>query len=284
MVRLPLTWLKATGRTCGALAWHFARKRRLVAQRNVALCFPELGHQAHQQLARNNFTQLGMAAMESAWSWLGRHHETPGYLERFEVEGYEHYTQALAQGRGVIVLGVHLMAIDVIGPALVAQRMQLNVIYRYNKNPVIEQAIKRGRARFYPKVIEREDTRGIVSALKSGEAIWYAADQDYGRHHSTFPTFFDIPAATITGTMRLARMRNSPVLLLSQYRCADNLSWRIRFSPVLQDFPTDDLLADTQRVNNLLEAAIREAPEQYLWPHRRFKTRPMQSQPSLYEH
>ena len=212
--------------------------------------------------------------MESAWSWLGRQHLATHYLDRFSIEGFEHYTRALAQGRGVIVLGVHLMAIDVIGPALLAKQMRLNVIYRYNKNPVIEQAIKRGRGRFYPQVIERENTRGIVAALKSGEAIWYAADQDYGKHHSVFPTFFGVPAATITGTMRLARLRNSPVLLLSQYREPNHQSWRICFSPVLDQFPSEDPLADTQRVNNLLESAIQEAPEQYLWPHRRFKTRP----------
>lgn len=275
-------WLAALGRTCGALAWHLAPSRRRVAQRNVELCFPELDPTAREALLRKNFAQLGMALMESAWSWMGTQHRKPGYLDRFTIEGYEHYTDALAQGRGVIVLGAHLMAIDVIGPALVAEKMRLNVIYRYNKNPVIERTIKQGRARFYPQVIEREDTRGIVSALKAGEAIWYAVDQDYGRHHSVFPNFFGIPTATITGAMRLSRLRNSPVLLMSQYRGADNLSWRVHLSPVLENFPTDNPLTDTQNINDLVEAAIRRAPEQYLWPHRRFKTRPTESTPSLY--
>ena len=281
-VQLPVPTLAALGRAGGRLAWTFAAGRRAIAQRNVELCFPELDKPQQQQLVQENFAQLGMAAMESAWSWLGRKHQADGYLDRFTVDGYEHYTRALAQNRGVIVLGVHLMAIDVIGPALVAEQMQLNVIYRYNKNPLIEKTIKEGRGRFYPKVIEREDTRAIVTALKSGEAIWYAADQDYGKQHSIFPTFFGVSAATITATMRLARLCDSPVLLLSQYRGADGLSWRIHFSPIMQDFPSLDPLADTQRVNDLLETAIRVAPEQYLWPHRRFKTRP-EGEASLYK-
>jgi len=281
LVRLPVGWLSTLGRACGRIAWFLAPGRRQIACRNIELCFPELSAEQGRRLAQENFSQLGMAAMESAWSWLGRQHLATRYLDRFNIEGFEHYTSALALGRGVIVLGVHLMAIDVIGPALLAQRMHLNVIYRYNKNPVIEQAIKRGRERFYPRAIEREDTRGIVSALKSGEAIWYAADQDYGKHHSVFPTFFGVQAATITGTMRLARLRNSPVLLLSQYREPNHQSWKICFSPVLDRFPSDDPLADTQRVNDLLENAIKKAPAQYLWLHRRFKTRPS-GEPGLY--
>ena len=280
-VRLPLSAQAALGRAGGRLAWRFAKGRRAIAQRNVELCFPELDKHSQQQLVKENFVQLGMGAMESAWSWLGAKHLATDYLNRFTVEGYENYTRARAQNRGVIVLGVHLMSLDVIGPALLAEQMQLNVIYRYNKNPVIEKAIKEGRERFYPKVIEREDTRAIITALKSGEAIWYAADQDYGKRHSLFPTFFGVSAATITATMRLAKLCDSPVLLLSHYRAKDGQSWRIHLSPVLQDFPSADPLADTQRVNDLLEAAIRVAPEQYLWPHRRFKTRPAGEQ-SLY--
>ena len=117
--------------------------------------------------------------------------------------------------------------------------------------------------------------------LKNGKAIWYAPDQNYGAEHSVFVNFFNIPAATITATSRLASMNNSPVIPFSHQRSADNKSYTLRLQPPLENFPSDDVVNDTQRINNILEKEIEKMPEQYLWSHRRFKTRPG-NMPSLY--
>ena len=158
---------------------------------------------------------------------------------------------------------------------------QIDVIYRYNKNPLIERMMVNGRSRLFPRVIEREDARGILQSLKDGRVLWYAADQDYGAKHSVFADFFGVPAATITGTARLARFRNSPVVIMSQYRDRTTHRFRVCFEPGPAGYPSGDEIADASAINRLIETAVRRAPEQYLWPHRRFKTRPA-GEPKLY--
>jgi KDO2-lipid IV(A) lauroyltransferase len=155
------------------------------------------------------------------------------------------------------------------------------VMYRFNKNPAWEWLQVQGRKRFFDGVIEREDTRQTLRRLKRGRVIWYAADQDYGRKHSVFAPFFGIPAATIVATSRFARLNNSPVLLMRQTRDRKNRRWQIHFSPVIENFPSGDDAADAKRMNNLLEEQIRLHPEQYLWLHKRFKTRPP-GEPAFY--
>jgi KDO2-lipid IV(A) lauroyltransferase len=116
--------------------------------------------------------------------------------------------------------------------------------------------------------------RQIINRLKKGRAIWYAADQDYGPKHSTFVPFFNIPAATITMTSRLAERNQSPVLMLHQTRDIPTRTWTFRIGPVLDDFAQGDVQKDATRLNAELEESLRQVPDQYLWMHRRFKTRP----------
>ena len=116
--------------------------------------------------------------------------------------------------------------------------------------------------------------RQTLRSLKAGRTIWYAADQDYGRKHSVFAPFFGIPTATITATARLAGFNDSPVIFMKNFRNLETLTWTVDFSPIVEGFPSGDDVADATRINSIIESAIREHPEQYLWMHRRFKTRP----------
>ncbi len=274
LARLPIDAQWWIGRRFGSLFWHFAAKRRRITLRNLELCIPELDEHQRHALAKESFLQLGMSAMETAWTWMGTKHLQPGYTERFHIEGLDYLEAARAEGRGVILIGAHLMSMDVIAPAI-ARVMTLDVIYRYNKNPLIERTMVNGRARYFPRVIEREDARAILTSLREGRTLWYAADQDYGARHSVFADFFGVPAATITGTARLANFNGSPVLMFSHYRDAANRCWSIHISPPLTEYPSGNAEFDAARTNALIEAAIRKAPEQYLWMHRRFKTRPV---------
>lgn len=222
---------------------------------------------------------MGIALVETMWTWLGNKHKDPAHLSRCDFTGLEILEAAHREGRGVLLVGAHLMALDAITPALSAAMQksvvgQIDVIYRYNKNPLFERTMVRGRGRLFPRVIEREDARGILQSLQDGRVLWYAADQDYGAKHSVFAEFFGVPAATITGTARLARFRNSPVVVMSQYRDVANHRWSVQFEPGPANFPTGDQIADATAINELIETAVRRAPEQYLWLHRRFKTRP----------
>lgn len=275
--RLPLPWLFALGRAFGVAAYHMARARRHITEVNLALCFPALSDSARQDLARASFVHAGVSLTEMALVWLN-----PGrdLSPRFTISGMEHLQRAEAQGHGVILLAGHFSCIDVAsGP--VSQQADLDVIYRQNKNPVWEWLQVQGRGAYFDGVIERDDTRQILRRLKAGRTVWYAADQDYGPRHSVFAPFFGVPAATITATARLARFNGSPVLLLAQFRDLRSRTWRVEIQPPIDGFPSGDDVADATRINAVIEAAIRAHPEQYLWAHRRFKTRPP-GEPSPY--
>ncbi len=280
LARLPTRLQCRIGGWLGLIFWRLAPRRRAVALTNLGLCFPELSKEQQQQLAKRVFEGMGISFMETLWTWLGNHHTKPAHLARTRVEGLQILQQAQAQGKGVVLIGVHLMALDAIAAGL-AQVAQIDVIYRYNKNPVIEWAMVRGRGRYFPNVIEREDARAILQSLKNGNILWYAADQDYGARHSVFARFFGVPAATITGTARLARFRKSPVVIMSQHRDKEAHRWTVRFEAGPQNYPSGDAVADAQVINDAIEQAVRRTPEQYLWLHRRFKTRP-DGAPPLY--
>lgn len=271
--RLPTPLLTRLGARLGLAFWRLAPGRRHVAQTNLRLCFPDHSEQQTERLVREVFEGMGISVMETLWTWLGNQHKSPEHVARTQVEGLDILQHAAAEGRGVLLVGAHLMALDAIAAGL-SKVAQIDVIYRYNKNPVIEWLMVRGRRRYFPNVIEREDARAILQSLKEGHILWYAADQDYGAKHSVFAKFFNVTAATITGTARLAKFRKSPVVIMSQHRDKQAHRWTIRFEAGPEEFPAGDPIEDAQAINDAIEKTVRRTPEQYLWLHRRFKTRP----------
>jgi Kdo2-lipid IVA lauroyltransferase/acyltransferase len=270
LARLPLQILVALGRTIGKLAFAVARSRRHITRVNLALCFPELDAPAQQRLARDVFRHAGVSLCEQLVAWLNPRKPV---ARRFTVTGAEHLRAAIAEGRGVLLVGAHFSCMDFASQAL-AQTIDIDVMYRANRNPAWEWLQVHGRQHYFDGVIERDDTRQTLRRLKAGRAIWYAADQDYGRKHSVFAPFFGIPAATITATARLARFNGSPVLFMRQHRNLADLTWEVEISAPIDGYPSGDDGADATRLNAIIEAAIRRDPAQYLWLHRRFKTRP----------
>lgn len=277
VARLPLPAIAWLARVLGALAYAFAGDRRRITHTNLKLCFPEKSETEREKLARDSFLHIAMGLLETTSVWLNPNR---GIAARTVIHDRERLERLRAKGQGVILLGGHFSALDVMGPALKA--VDVDTIYRENKNPVWEWLQVRGRRRYFGAVIERSDARGILTRLKQGRVIWYAADQDYGRKRSVFAPFFGIPTASITGTAKLARFNQSPVLLGTNFRDLDNLTWHAYASEPLADFPTGDDVADATAVNQAIEEAIRLHPEQYLWMHRRFKTRP-EGESSFYE-
>jgi len=130
-------------------------------------------------------------------------------------------------------------------------------------------------------MFDKDDIRGTVKYLRGGGTLWYAPDQDMRSKDTVFVPFFGVPAATITATHHLARMSGAVVIPFFHRRLPDGQGYVLRLAAPLQDFPGDDVLDDTARVNVCIEQMVREAPEQYLWVHKRFKTRPP-GQPSVY--
>ncbi len=198
------------------------------------------------------------------------------------IEGLEHLQRLQAEGQGVILMALHFTTLE-IGAALLGQRQTIDGMYREHKNPVFDYVQRRGRERHNrdATAIEREDVRAMLKVLRAGRAIWYAPDQDYGRKQSLFVPLFGVTAATVTATTKFARLGKAKVVPFIQERLAGGQGYRLVIHPPLEDFPGESEEADCRRINHWVEEAVSRLPSQYLWAHRRFKTRP-EGEPSLY--
>lgn len=279
VILLPYPALLWLGRRLGGLMQGFASSRRHIARRNLELCFPHLSQAQRERLLRENFASNGIALFEMAMSWWW----PKSRLQKLaHIEGLEHLQQAQAEGQGVILMALHFTTLE-IGAALLGQRHTIDGMYREHKNPLFDYVQRSGRERHNAdaSAIERDDVRAMLKVLRAGRAIWYAPDQDYGRKQSLFVPLFGINAATVTATTKFARLGRARVVPFTQERLADGSGYRLVIHPPLADFPGESEEADCLRINQWIEQAVSRLPEQYLWAHRRFKTRP-DGEPSLY--
>lgn len=271
LAQLPYWLLMRLGRGLGWVMYRLAGSRRKIAARNLELCFPELSADEREQLLRENFASTGMTFFEMAISWWW----PAARLRKLgQVEGLEHIRQAEAEGQGVLLMAMHFTTLEMGGGLLGMQQPNLFGMYRPHKNPLFDYVQRRGREQRLQGVIERDDVRGMLKLLRGGGVIWYAPDQDYGAQRSIFVPLFGISAATVTATSKFARLGKARVIPFTQVRLADGSGYRLTVHAPLADFPGESEEADCLRVNQWIEAAIRQHPEQYLWAHRRFKTRP----------
>lgn len=274
---LPFKAKLLAGKYIGLLAYRFGKHRRHITETNIRLCFPELTAVEQQALVRETFIQNGIGFFEIAWGWWASPSSIKG---RYQVEGLEHLEAAKAGGKGVVLVGAHFVHLDLCG-LMLNQVTPMLPIYRKNNNAVFEHVITSGRQRIFGQVFERNNMRAIVRSLRDGNALWYSPDQDFGHRQSVFAPFFGVQASTLTTTSQLARMGRANVVGLFHYRDPKTHQYRVVFKPLNTSFPTGDEIADATLINQLIESAIREAPSQYMWVHRRFKTRPA-GESSLY--
>jgi KDO2-lipid IV(A) lauroyltransferase len=277
VTRLPFVWQLAIGRMLGRVSLALAKDRRGIALTNLALCFPELTEGERRRLLEAHFASLGIGLVETALSWWGSDRRL---RKLATLTGLEHLQAALRQGRGAILLSAHFTTLE-IGGRLLSLHAPFHVLYRSHKNPVIETLQRGARRRRFEKAIPRDDLRGMLASLKQNRPVWYAPDQDFGSENSVFVPFFGIPAATLTATSRLARVSGAPVVPFFQRRLPGARGYELTLLAALEGFPGEDVEQDTRRITNLIEARIRLQPEQYLWVHRRFKTRPA-GEPPMY--
>ena len=278
LVQLPYPLLHIIGSSLGRAARPFLKRREKIAARNIALCFPEMNAADKETLLEQNFVSLGMGLIETGMAWFWSDARVKKW---FDVEGYANLTNALAENRGVMVVGVHFMSLELGGRAMGLCRPMM-ATYRRHNSPLMEWVQTRGRLRSNKAMIDRRNLRGLVQALKAGEAVWFAPDQDYGPKGSTFAPFFSVPqAATTNGTRVLSRLSGAGLLTITMVRKANRRGYSLHISESITDYPKEDELAAASYMNRVIEKEILRAPEQYMWVHRRFKTRPL-GEASLY--
>ncbi|OOE94419.1 lipid A biosynthesis lauroyl acyltransferase [Salinivibrio sp. AR647] len=264
------------GRGLGRLIHTLMKRRVKIADRNLALCFPEMSPASRQAMVKENFANSGLALFETCMAWFWPSWRIKKHMV---FEGIDKLKHLESQGQGVLVIAVHSMNLELGARALGEVTPGVGV-YRPNNNPVYDWFQHRGRTR-HNGAIDRKNVKAMIHHLKQGDRMWYAPDHDYGRRRSTFAPLFAVEkACTTTGTSLLAHAGHAAVVPFSIVRDRRGGQYRITIQSPLQDFPKD---ADAAAVvtNRAVEQLILQAPEQYMWLHRRFKTRP-EGEPSLY--
>lgn len=275
---LPYPLIRRFGFTLGRLFMRIGKRRVKIAERNLELCFPDMSREARAQILQENFESTGMAVMETGMAWFW-----PDWRVKkiFQVEGLEHMRKAQAEQRGVLLIGVHFLTLE-LGARVFGMYNPGVGVYRPNDNPLMDWLQTWGRLRSNKYMIDRKDVKGMIRALRAGEIIWYAPDHDYGPRRSVFVPLFAVDkAATTTGTSILMQAADPALVAFAPIRNKDGSGYRLVISPAIQGFPMDDEVAAAAFMNRVVEKEILRAPGQYMWLHRRFKTRP-EGESSLY--
>ncbi len=266
---LPVGTALQLGRWLGPVLGHLLPYRRHVAATNLRLCFPNLSAAGQKLLLREHLAAVGMGVMEMALAWWAPQRRLAGLAC---LEGSEHLRRALARGKGVLLVTGHFTAFEM-GGRLILDQAPVAFTFQALRNPVFHRATEKARRLHARRLIQRGDSRALLRALRDNQVVWYAPDQDAGRR-GVFAPFFGIAAATHTATARIARLSGAAVLPYTVQRLCHPLAYRLTIHAPLDAFPGNDACDDAARTNAILESEIRRMPEQYLWVHRRFKTRP----------
>jgi KDO2-lipid IV(A) lauroyltransferase len=278
LAQLPLRVQWWLGSGVGRLVLRLSSSRRRITETNIRLCFPQLTEQQQRELVKKSFIANGIGLLEIGVCWFC---DTTKLKAVTTLHGLEHFERALEGGKGVLLVGGHYSTLEM-GGSLATHFIESSVMQRDHNNPLVNAIMTRARERRYGMVHGARDLRGLFRSLKQNHAVWYATDQDYGRKDIVFAPFFGIPTGTITATSRIAERSGCKVVPFSHFRRAGKPGYDIYFHPALENFPSGDDLVDATAINQTIEQEIKRAPDQYLWMHRRFKTRPDPDDPGFY--
>lgn len=275
---LPLPVLAWLARGLGNLLYFVGRSRRRVALKNLSLCFPALSLHEHRRIARDHFCAFAQVVLEQCLLWWASDRRI---LSLIHVQGLEHWRAV--KSRPVIWLAPHFAGLDWAGLPLSVEG-PIASVYSKQKNELLNRVLLKSRNRFnYAVLFSRQDgLRGVIKALRQGISFYYLPDLDFGRRDALFVPFFGVSAATVTGLSRIAQLTDAVVLPVIPRQLPHGRGYDVTIYPAWENFPTDDIEADTRRMNEFIEARVREMPEQYLWTHKRFKTRP-EGEQSFYD-
>ena len=272
----PLPILRGLGWVLGHVLFALARSRRHVVRVNLRLCFPQRTAWQRWQMARRHFVFVTQSLLDRAWLW----HGSEALLRRrLTVQGD---LSPLQGPDPVVLLAPHFVGLDAGGMVLsVLHEVPVASIYTRQRNAALDEWVRQGRnrsgkARLY---FRHQGIKQIVSGLRAGDKLYLLPDMDFGREDSVFVPFYGVQAATLPSLSRFARLGRARVLMAATRMTPSG--YGLEVGPLWPDFPSEDALADTARMNRELQALIDTMPEQYYWVHKRFKTRP-EGEPGVY--
>ncbi|MGA3698617.1 Kdo(2)-lipid IV(A) acyltransferase [Enterobacteriaceae bacterium TYF_5] len=278
LVLLPYPVIYWLGTRLGRLSKVFLKKRVQIAERNLELCFPQMPKSEREALVNKNFESVGMGLFETGMAWFWPEWRVKRW---FKVSGLENVSMIQEKGQGILLIGIHFLTLE-LGARIFGIYNPGVGVYRPNDNPVMDWLQTWGRLRSNKFMIDRKDVKGMIRSLKAGEIVWYAPDHDYGPRKSVFVPLFAVDkAATTTGTYILARTSKPALIPFTPKRLPEGKGYELIISPPVADFPVDNEENTARAMNKVVEQEILRAPDQYMWLHRRFKTRP-EGDASLY--
>jgi KDO2-lipid IV(A) lauroyltransferase len=264
---LPWVVKRGLAAALGFFIYHFLPLRRRVVEINLAIAFPELSSPERRRLAKAHYHSLALGIFETCTAWWSPTHRLP----RHRIIGIEHFHQALAGGRGALVVTAHLTMLE-LGARIINEQIPFAALYRDANNAVVASIMRRVRERRLKVAIHVDDLRNLLRTLKDGNLVWYAPDQGKRTKMSEILPFFGEPAITNVATSRIAQMSGCQIIPYFARRLADGSYELETFAP-WENFPSGDHTADAIRVNEFIESQVRRAPEQYFWVHKRYKRR-----------
>jgi lipid A biosynthesis lauroyl/palmitoleoyl acyltransferase len=279
LVLLPYKWQMNIGKSLGALGYKYAKRRKHIAMSNLKACFPEKSLAELEKDCKKSFESIGMSGIETIIAWFMSDKRFNNI--KFEDNIHQAFKDRNKNNEQVLILGSHFTCMEVIGRYMGTHYDNFNFVYQKHKNPFFEYIMTSSRERYAKKCLQRKNVMAIVKTLRRGESVWYAPDQDFGNERSIFVPFFNIPCSTLVATPWLSKMGKAPVMPCYYVRKDDLSGYEMHSSAPWEDFPTGNNYDDALRYNIFLEDAIRKHPDQYLWQHRRFKTRP-EGEDSIY--
>ena len=274
--KLPFAAQVFIGIAIGRLLYPLLSRFRKIAFINISNCFPEKNLAEVQDLVKQHFEAIGISVFETANAYFAKSNK----IQQLITVHNEHYlTAALQKKQRVILLTAHFTPLMLSSRALLLKHKIAN-IYRPQNNQLFNKIMCKSFVDNGAVMIKTKDIRGIIKAIKSGLVIWYAPDQDLGEKSGVFAPFFNIQTTTVTATARLAKTPNTTVI--PYFFIRNSKGYNMNFEPPLNDYPSDNAVENASRTNQILQQQILKVPEQYLWIHKRFKTRP-KGAPSFYQ-
>ena len=278
---MPMPILAGVGYVVGAICYVILVPRRQIALRNIQQCFPQLSLAQQQRINFKHYLLLGQAILSSPINWWA---SRARFMRMAHVKNRQHYDAALADKRNIILLAPHFMAMEASGLVLQSERPMIGM-YQYMKNQLLNDLSINRRQRFCQGgvMFERKDPlRSILRALNKGMPMQYSPDQDAGRK-GVFVPFFHPLASTTPALGKFAQATNAVVIPIASVYRRWGMGFDIHLGAPLENFPSGDEIADTTAMNQAMAALIRQHPAQYLWVHKRFKTRPEGDETDFYK-
>lgn len=266
---LPLSAKMKLATFLGMLMYKQGGARLRVTRTNINACFPELNGEDRENLIKETFIANMKGLVETTIAWWCDHKPV---LANVDIYGLEHLKEAEARNKGVLMVGGHFSILDLAGP-MVNSVLDFSYMYRPNNNPLFDACIERHRMRYRHQKFTKFQRKEMIEFIKQGNTVWYGYDQDFGRKRSVFAPFFNIQTATLKSPLTIAKETQATVIMVAQFREPNN-KYSIHFSPIFENILEEDEVTTATRLNKQLEDFVKLHPEQYLWMHRRFSTRP----------